>query len=400
MSSPSATENILSQLQDTAKAYNAKAPGAREQLLNLSQALTASLELPSEAIQRIGWAEPARAAHCRIAVELKIFEHLKASGESGISAKALASKVGADEVLISRVMKHLAATHTVKEHGSGSFIATSLSNALTEPKFRDGIVYTYDVAGPSFRGLPGYLKSISYKNPTELTDGPFQYAHKTQLPFFAWLDQNPPYLALFNNYMTAYRAGKLTWADTGFYPVADRLVKEFDPNFSHVLLVDVGGGLGHDLKELRTKVGDLPGKLVLQDREEVVSTLSSTANDNVFEAKAHDFFTSQPVQNARAYYLHSVLHDWSDADCIRILEQLKPAMKNGYSRVLINEIVVRKQGLTWPVTAMDQLMLVLGAMKERTEEQWIDIIEKAGLKVTGIWSLEMGTESLIEAELA
>ena len=58
MSSPtSATEAILSQVQRTAKAYAEETPGAREQLLSLSQALTASLELPSEAIQRMGWAE-------------------------------------------------------------------------------------------------------------------------------------------------------------------------------------------------------------------------------------------------------------------------------------------------------------------------------------------------------
>ena len=257
---------------------------------------------------------------------------------------------------------------------------------------------SYDVAGPSFRGLPEYLKSIAYRNPTELANGPFQFAHKTQLPFFAWLDQNPPYLSAFNSYMSAYRAGKSTWVDPGFYPVSERLVRDFDSSVSDVLLVDVGGGLGHDLKEIRTKIVNLPGKLVLQDREEVISTLSSSVQHDGFEAKVHDFFTPQPIQNARAYYLHSVLHDWSDADCVKILEQLKPAMKKGYSKLLVNEIVVPEQGVTWPVTAMDQLVFVLGAMKERTEAQWRRILEEAGFKIAEIWSLEMGTESLIEAE--
>jgi hypothetical protein len=48
---------ILSQIQKISIAYAEKAPGAREQLMNLSHALISSLELPSEAIQRIGWAE-------------------------------------------------------------------------------------------------------------------------------------------------------------------------------------------------------------------------------------------------------------------------------------------------------------------------------------------------------
>ena len=54
---PSHTEAILNEIQGLSKDYAEKKPGAREQMLNLSQALTASLELPSEAIQRMGWAE-------------------------------------------------------------------------------------------------------------------------------------------------------------------------------------------------------------------------------------------------------------------------------------------------------------------------------------------------------
>lgn len=259
------------------------------------------------------------------------------------------------------------------------------------------ILLSYDVASPSFRGLPGYLKGIQYDLPTKLIDGPFQAAHKTQLPFFAWLDAHPPYLQVFNSYMSAYRAGRPSWVDPGFYPVADQLSNRFDPAVSDVILVDVGGGLGHDLEELKAKHPSLPGRLVLQDRAEVIATVSA---DGPFEATAHDFFTSQPVKGARAYYLHSVLHDWSDDDCVKILEQLKPALRPGYSTLLINELVVPRQNPTWPITSMDQLMLVLGAMQERTEEHWEQILSRAGLKIVKMYGYEMGSESLIEAEIA
>ena len=258
-------------------------------------------------------------------------------------------------------------------------------------------LYSYDVVGPSFRGLPEYLKSIKYDLPTDLTNGPFQAAHKTQLPFFAWLDANPPYLQIFNSYMSAYRAGKPSWVDPGFYPVSKQLAEKFDSQSSEVLLVDVGGGLGHDLQELKDKHPSLPGKLVLQDRPEVINTVSS--DEDIFEATSHDFFTPQPVKGARAYYLHSVLHDWGDDDCVRILEQLKPAMKPGYSSLLINEIIVSRQNPAWPITSMDQLVFVLGAMQERTEAHWEGILERAGFKIQKIYSYEMGSESLIEAVL-
>ena len=39
-------------------------------------------------------------------------------------------------------MKHLAAMNVISESGADSFVATPLSKALTEPRFRDGITYT------------------------------------------------------------------------------------------------------------------------------------------------------------------------------------------------------------------------------------------------------------------
>lgn len=198
--------------------------------------------------------------------------------------------------------------------------------------------------------------------------------------------------------MSAYRAGKASWVDPGFYPVQERLAKTFDPSQSEVLLVDIGGGVGHDLKELKAKHPSLPGKLILQDQPDVISTVSGS--EGVFEPKSHDFFTSQPIKHARTYYLHSVLHDWGDDDCIKILEQLKPALKPGYSTLLINELVVPQQNATWPITSMDQLVFVLGAMKERTHADWEALLTTAGYRITKIYSYEMGTESLIEAELA
>lgn len=388
----------MCQLQAVGSAYADKKPGAREQLIDLCHSLITSLELPSETIQRMGWAEPARAAHCRAAVELKLFEILK-NGPQGLSAEHVAEKASASPVLVSRMLKHLAAMHVIRKNEKG-FTSTPLSTALTEPKYRDGIIYTYDVAGPSFRHLPEYLKSTGFALPTDLADGPFQAAHKTQLPFFAWLDQNPPYLEIFSNYMSAYRAGKPSWVDPGFYPVRDRLGKVYDPECIDVLLVDVGGWMGHDLQELKSKHPDLPGKLVLQDQPQVIATVPDAGG--VFEPMGHDFFTPQPIKHARAYYLHSVLHDWSDDDCVKILEQLKPAMKPGYSTVLVNELVVPDRNASWPITSMDHLMMVLGAMKERTQADWENILASAGYKVVQVqvYSYEMGSESLIEAELA
>ena len=83
-----------------------------------------------------------------------------------------------------------------------------------------------------------------------------------------------------------------------------------------------------------------PGKLVLQELSEVIAaaTEMGVAGHGI-ELQVHDFFTPQPIKGARAYFMRSVLHDWPDESCRRILYHLKDAMEPGYSRILINECV-------------------------------------------------------------
>jgi hypothetical protein len=39
-------------------------------------------------------------------------------------------------------------------------------------------------------------------------------------------------------------------------------------------------------------------------------------------------------------FSHFVLHDWPDSDCKKILDNLKPAMKKGHSKLLLHEVVL------------------------------------------------------------
>lgn len=64
-----------------------------------------------------------------------------------------------------------------------------------------------------------------------------------------------------------------------------------------VVVVDVGGGVGHDLMHIQKKHDLKPEQLVLQDQEGVVAQAVSKA---AFKAQAHDFFKAQPVQGRSA----------------------------------------------------------------------------------------------------
>lgn len=67
--------------------------------------------------------------------------------------------------------------------------------------------------------------------------------------------------------------------------------------------------------------------------------------------------------------MHAVLHDWSDETSIKILKQVAAAMKPGYSKVLIHDIVIPPTGTSYNQAELDCLVLQASA-NERTEEAW------------------------------
>lgn len=336
----------------------------------------------------------------RLAVDVKLFQHLRQAGELGLTALSLSEKTGIDIFLLERLARHLVAMNIISYHGDAFYIST-LSNALAEENFQHSISFCYDASRPSFNGFPEFFKKTGYKSPAPGgVDGPFQDAHKSQVSFFEWLIATPPQLQYFDSFMSAYRAGKANWFDPGFYPVSQRLIEGFDTSIGDALLVDVGGGKGHDAANFIARYSSHPGKVILQDREPVIASVLAAGDEQPFEARSHDFFTVQPVIGARAYYLHSILHDWSDKDGVNILTSLVPALRQGYSKILLNEIVVSEQKPTLAATSMDMMMLAHFAVRERTEAEWRSIVETAGLKIVNVYTYPGVAESLIETELA
>ncbi len=94
-------------------------------------------------------------------------------------------------------------------------------------------------------------------------------------------------------------------------------------------------------------------------------------------------------------FIHFVLHDWDDETCHKILTQLRGAMKPGHSKLLINENVILDKGAAWSITSMDWVMMVLGAVRERTELDWQHLLQSAGYGIVKIWTYEQGTESRV-----
>ena len=256
-------------------------------------------------------------------------------------------------------------------------------------------MYSYDASGPPFLQLPEYLEQKHYEDPHDPKDGPFQFAHKCEDPF-SWLAERPRLQRAFHAYVHGQREDRPSWTDVGFYPVKERLQDGLKFEGDSSVLVDVGGGAGHVLKEFCERVPSWKGRLVLQEQQAVIDQVKSTDMNDRIELVVHDFFHEQPLKGARAYYMRAVLHDWNDDSSLRILAQIKKVMEPGYSKILINECVVADQGAACEHTSVDLTMMALAAARERTEKEWRDLIDRAGLRIGGIWSKGTGNESLIE----
>lgn len=109
-------------------------------------------------------------------------------------------------------------------------------------------------------------------------------------------------------------------------------------------VVDVGGSHGQVSIEIVRKYPKI--KCIVQDLPDTIVGLESRVPDSLkgsISGMKHDFLTPQPVHGADVYLFRWILHDWSDKYCIKILQCLIPALKNG-AQIVINDICIPPPG--------------------------------------------------------
>ncbi|EKG10811.1 O-methyltransferase family 2 [Macrophomina phaseolina MS6] len=165
------------------------------------------------------------------------------------------------------------------------------------------------------------------------------------------------------------------------------------------LIVDVGGGKGQVLAQIRRSVPEIPAKrLVLQDREVTIEDAEASRPPELEGAKfiAHDFFKPQPVKGALVYFFRRIMHDWSDRYNAQILGHCRDVM-TPHSRILIMDQVMANPPSTLSAQT-DICMMNLGA-KDRTAKDWHTLVGLAGLDLVKIWKAPSTEVSVIECKL-
>lgn len=301
-----------------------------------------------------------RALH--VAAELGIADYLTGSSKS---AAELALATNCDKDALGRLLRMLASNGVFAEDAQGRFSLTPLANALRSDvtgSLRDAISMVddtwwnvYGQLGYSVRtGLPAYEQAIGMK-------------------LFEYHALHPDVNERFAKGMANFGGHE------------NRLIATTYDFSQFQCIVDVGGGRGSFIAEVLKTYPTTRG--VLYDRPDVVDhpthVVAAGVRDRC-ELLAGDFFSSVPA-GGDVYVMKRVIHDWDDDRSELVLRNCRRAMAETGRILTIDAVIPPGNGLH-PAKDSDLLMMALVGGRERTEEEFRSLYDRAGFRVTKVIS--------------
>jgi O-methyltransferase domain/Dimerisation domain len=164
-------------------------------------------------------------------------------------------------------------------------------------------------------------------------------------------------------------------------------------------IVDVGGGRGALMMAIleanpstRGIIQDLPAVIEGASREVAARGLTHRC-----ACIAGDFFQGVPA-GGDAYILASIIHDWNDQAGADILRSCRTAMSDQARLLLVEMVIPPGDGPSFG-KLLDLEMLVCFGGRERTEEEYRDLLRETGFEPVRIVSTQAAA-SVIEAKPA
>jgi hypothetical protein len=300
-------------------------------------------------------------------VTLGVFDAL-ASGPK--NAVRVASELDVDASLLYRLMRALGSLELLHEDHTRTFSLTPMGEWLR-------------------RDHPHTLRGM-----TLLEEGLEHYAAWKHLPAlikegrqdaFVWefgqhnfdyAVQHPSYGAVFNEAMSSYSSMDNTLVLEALEPY------DFS-GISH--LCDVGGGHGSTLCSLLVKYPHLQGTVL--ERPSVIENTALLWADKMGVGERCTYVPGdmfREVPPADAYMVKRVIHDWNDAECLQMLSTMHRAAPQ-HGRVLIMEQVVPVPDTPHFSKLFDIHMLIMLTGRERTIEEYTELLEGAGWQYRQTW---------------
>jgi hypothetical protein len=323
--------------------------------MSASTALPSASTPPSPAnIQLMQLTTACWASRClHVVAELGVSDAL---GDQPQSTEALAKATSTQPQALYRVLRLLASLG-IFEWRNGTWNHTESSRFLRSnhpESLRDYV---------RMLGLPVFWSALEDLEHS-LRTGECAFAKRHPEGVFAYLAKHPDESRIFDSAMTSksHRDIAAILPAYGFSQFAT--------------IADIAGGRGHLLRAILKSSPKTQG--ILFDQPHVVAEVAPEDGEKLTVIGGNFFTDSMP--KADAYLLMNIIHDWPDAESIKILSAIRRAMSKR-ARVLIIETVVPDAPGPHLSKELDIAMMAIPGGMERTQEEYASLATKCALRL-------------------
>ncbi len=284
------------------------------------------------------------------------------------SAEQLASVTHVHAPSLYRLLRALASVGVFADDGANKFSLTPLAECLRSDLPGSQHAMAVMSGEEHYKAWGELLYSIQTGNTS--------FDKLYGMPVFDFLSKNSEQAMVFDAAMVGVH-GRETDAITDVY------------DFSTIrVLADIGGGNGSLIASvlkmnpaLRGILYDLPGVI-----ERAKPKLQAGGMTDRCDMIGGNFFESVPA-GADAYLMRHIIHDWDDEKATKILQNIHQAMGDT-GRLLVVEGVILPGNDPCFGKFLDLTMLTIPGGKERTEQEYRNLFEASGFRLTRIISTE------------
>ncbi|GAA3492559.1 methyltransferase [Streptomyces cremeus] len=304
-----------------------------------------------------------------LAAESGLVDAIAAAGRA--PAVELANRTGTDPDALGRLLLFLESLDVVSGEDPAGYALTPVGELLrtgTQDSMRDHV----RIYGSHFYRAWGALDH-------SLRTGRSAFTEVYGSDLFRYLNQHPDLSLTYERAMVA---------GTPFFAQ----VPEVHDFSGARLIVDVAGGHGALLHEILKSCPE--PRAVLFDAPHVIAEtadrpIASEHGDRVTLVPG-DFFEGVP-QGGDVYLLSRILHCFDDEACLRILAHCRSAMAPGGRLVVVERLLTRGTGSSLAQGYNMHMLVVLGGGRERDEDAYRTLLEKAGFQLDSVTTLPLET---------
>ncbi|KAL0952687.1 hypothetical protein HGRIS_006926 [Hohenbuehelia grisea] len=388
---------------------------ASRQIVGAAAQLLATVRQPMEVLQ-----DYCSGMYTAAAVQFvnanDVVDILQQSGSQGLHSNDIGLKTGVDSSKIDRLLRYLATRHFFREVQPNVYANNKISSIILKLKSLAEIqkdpVSKYD--GSPGAAMAGHFTEEAFMGSQHIAQfmkdpgqyqSPFNMAIQDTTNIFAWFEK-PENVWRGRRFVAAMKGGGERFPPEIFSSAIDWKALK-----SGSSVVDVGGNVGSVTLPLAKAFPHL--HFVVQDLDHVINEAQDYWKENCPEAltdgrvelQVHDFFKPMPVK-ADVYFLRVVLHDWPQAEGVKILQNIRDAAKPSSKLILFESIVPHACKETSPflsdasaptapapllpnyglglggfVTMVDIQMMTLLGGRERTIEEFVELGKESGWKL-------------------